>query len=362
MSSVQLFLLRTGARLVTRRNFASVSSSNLIMALNASNLSKVFLHDDVDVNLDIIVREIKFALDIIAPYKSSLVKDRPVPLNLKLDTLAAMKERDVAAGPGGDLQKYRALRNKVVRLLKRDKLDSNKKLLEKSAFDPKRVWNLANSTLGKGNGTALPSTLVGVSDDGKLAAHGNEFYVDKIAKLRDGITTQNKPYPAAEEEENEVDNLFKLGPPSQGKVVGVVLGLRNTGAIGEDSIPVPILKKGVAVLADPLAHLVAVSISTAKVPSGFKLAKITPVKKKKKAADKASSYRPVAILSAMSKVLERAVHRQLMDYMVKKFPNCQHGFRPRRNTVGAIIAFHCEGQGQVDWEGPRYRRLRPECL
>ncbi len=341
VASVRLLPPRTSARLVTRRNFATVSSSNLIMALNASNLSKVFLHDDVNVILDIIVEEIKSALDIIAPYKSSLIKDRPVPLYLKPDTLAAMRERDGAAGPGGDLQQYRALRNKVVRLLKRDKLDSNEKLLEKSAFDPKRVWNLANSTLGKRNGAALPSTLDGVSGDDKLAAHVNEFYVDKIAKLRDGITTQNKPYPAAGRE-NEMEDLFRLRPPSQGEVAKVILGLKNSGAIGEDSIPVTILKKGVAVLAAPLAHLVAVSISTAKVPDGFKLAKITPVRKKKKAADKASSYRPVAILSAMSKILERVVHRQLMDYVDKKFPNCQHGFRPRRNTVGAIIASHGE--------------------
>ena len=338
---VQLLPPRTGVKQITRRNFATVSSSNLIMALNASNLSKVFLHDDVNVIHDTIVGEIKSALDIIAPYKSSLVKDRPVPLHLKPDTLAAMKERDQAAEPGGDIRKYRALRNKVVRLLKRDKLDSNEKLLEKSAFDPKKVWNLANSTLGKGSCTALPNTLDGVSGDDKLAAHVNEFYVDKIAKLRDGITTTlNEPFPAVEE--REVGDLFRLRPPSQGEVAKVIMGLKNTGATGDDSIPVSILKKGVAVLAGPLAHLVAVSISTAKVPDGFKLAKITPVQKKKKAADKAGSYRPVAILSAMSKILERVVHRQLMDFMDEKFPNCQHGFRPRRNTVGAIIASHGE--------------------
>lgn len=38
--------------------------------------------------------------------------------------------------------------------------------------------------------------------------------------------------------------------------------------------------------------------------------------------------------------MERIVHKQLMEYMESRLPNSQHGFRPRRNITGAIIAAH----------------------
>ncbi len=101
--------------------------------------------------------EITTALDSTVPYKSSLIQDCPVPLSLKPNTLRANKERDLEAKPGGDRHKYRLLGNKVMRLLKRNKLDSNQELLLKSRMYPKKVWSLANSTL-KGDDW-LPSLL-----------------------------------------------------------------------------------------------------------------------------------------------------------------------------------------------------------
>ena len=135
-------------------------------------------------------------------------------------------------------------------------------------------------------------------------------------------------------------DVLVLRPPTEAEVAREILKLRNTGAEGADQIPVAVLKKGVGVLAGPIAHLIAVSINTARVPDGFKLSHILPIHKKKKPNDRAASYRPVAILPALSKVLERVVHRQLLKFMETKFSNCQHGFRPRRNTVGAITASH----------------------
>ncbi len=340
---------RLGTKKLTRRNYAALHKEDLICALNAARLSRVFYSDNVNVINTIIVKEIHAALDIVAPYKATLIKNRPTPLHLKPDTIRTMKERDLEARPGGDRQKYRILRNRVVRLLKRDKLDSNQKHLQQSGMDPKRVWTLANVALGRGTNADLPSSLDGVTGGAELAAHVNNFYVDKISKLRSGIDRsgggEGEPEGGSSGGGGGGDgadggDVLVLRPPSEAEVAREILKLRNTGAEGADQIPVAVLKMGVGVLAGPIAHLVATSITTAVVPDGFKLSNILPIHKKKKPSDKAASYRPVAILPALSKVLERVVHGQLLTFMEKKFPNCQHGFRPRRNTVGAIIASH----------------------
>ncbi len=331
---------KSGFKSSLRRNYKSISSSQFIMALNAANLSKVFRSENANDIHEIIVREISSALDAVAPLRRSLIKDRQTPLNLKQDTLMAMRERDSAAA-AGNTTLYRRWRNKAVRLLKRDKLDSNQTFIGSAggSFDPKKVWSLANATMGKGASHSLPGELDGVVGDEELSNHVNRYYVDKICKLRERITpttaASHDPAAPAEHEED-----FVLRPPTEVEVKAVIMALKNTGAEGVDKIPVQVLRLGAPVLAAPVAHLIGVSIRTSTVPDGFKLAIVHPVHKKKKPAATAGSYRPVSILPALSKVLERVVHKQLMNYLDKKLPNSQHGFRPRRNTVGAIIAAH----------------------
>ena len=53
-----------------------------------------------------------------------------------------------------------------------------------------------------------------------------------------------------------------------------------------------------------------------------------------------SSYRPIAILPALSKVLEKLVLSQLMPFLDPKLPSSQFGFRPGRGTSDAIATAH----------------------
>ncbi len=343
---------KLGVKYVRRRNYSAITSADLLMALNAEKLSGVFMSEDVNHIHNVLVQEITSALDLVAPYKESAVKNRPTPLNLKPDTLRSMRERDGAAA-AGDLNKYRLLRNRVVRLVKRDKLNSNESSLARAGFDPKQIWSLANATLGRSVGAPLPAELDGVVGDVDLANHVNQFYIDKIAKLLNRVS---QPDGGAEEpEERDGDQQqegFVLGPITEATVLRAIRALGNTGAEGVDKIPVCVLKMGASVLAAPIAHLISTSIRTARVPDGFKVAIVHPVHKKKKPSNTAGSYRPVSILPALSKVMERIVHNQLMLYLDERLPNSQHGFRPRRNTVGAIVASHgswCKArvEGQV---------------
>ena len=57
-------------------------------------------------------------------------------------------------------------------------------------------------------------------------------------------------------------------------------------------------------LAEPLHHVISLSIMQQKFPSCWKLTKIVPLHKKQSTL-KPENYRPVAILSPLSKVLEK---------------------------------------------------------
>ena len=83
-----------------------------------------------------------------------------------------------------------------------------------------------------------------------------------------------------------------------------------------DPVTTRLLKDNVDVLAPFLAALFNRSMSLGFVPTAFKEAYITPLLKKSDMdpAD-VKSYRPISNLSVMSKLLERLVARQLLDYL-----------------------------------------------
>ncbi len=118
------------------------------------------------------------------------------------------------------------------------------------------------------------------------------------------------------------------------------MNLNNTPAIGVDGIPVSVLKQLAPILAAPLAHLIKKSFETAVVPMGFKQASVVPLHKRNKPPHLASSYRPVAILAALSKVLEKIVLQQVSPHLAGLLPPTQFGFRPKRSTSAAIAYAH----------------------
>jgi hypothetical protein len=135
----------------------------------------------VDAVLEFVTAGITFALYIIAPEKAIRLKKGP-NLYLTQETLETMKKHDAATG-----KRYRSLCNKVTRLGRRDKQDSNLLSLAKAKNNPKVLWGLADQALGK-NRPSLPALVTGVDRNATTtpmeAAEGmNRYFVDKVDDL-----------------------------------------------------------------------------------------------------------------------------------------------------------------------------------
>jgi hypothetical protein len=120
------------------------------------------------------------------------------------------------------------------------------------------------------------------------------------------------------------------------KTTKMIRGLNNTEALGVDNIPTSVLKKGVEVLAGPVAHLINMSLAEGKVPAQFKIGRVHPIHKGKgKPREDLASYRPVSILPALSKVMKTHVKEDLEDHLrkVTGLPGSQFGFRPKRSCT-----------------------------
>ena len=119
--------------------------------------------------------------------------------------------------------------------------------------------------------------------------------------------------------------------------------LKNSKSCGLDNIDTYILKLTRKFIVPALTHIVNLSISTQTFPKAYKVAKVVPLYKGNECeTTDPKSYRPVALLPIVSKVLERVVQKQINDYMDKnKFWHPQqHAYRAHHSTATAMISMH----------------------
>ena len=189
------------------------------------------------------------------------------------------------------------------------------------------------------------------SDD--TADHQNKFFIEKVARLvaslEPNIDEVNSNNPVNDEHPTE---RFSFKFVSAGDITRIIKELKNTKAEGVDSIPTDVWKKGVVVLAGPIAQLCNLSLSTGVFPDLFKEALVHPVHKGGgKDHREPGSYRPISILPALSKVLEVVVRDALMEWLDLRgvLPDSQFGFLPGRSVAMALAC------AQADWAAAKAR-------
>ena len=101
-------------------------------------------------------------------------------------------------------------------------------------------------------------------------------------------------------------------------VLAVLLSLDTNKATGPDEIPPRILKECAHQIAPSLCLLFNQSLEHGSLPKKWKLANIIPIHKKGDISN-VENYRPISLLSVISKVLERCVLRKLRDHLMSLF-------------------------------------------
>ena len=86
-------------------------------------------------------------------------------------------------------------------------------------------------------------------------------------------------------------------------------------ASGPDGIPARLLKECSQEIAPSLCSLFNLSLQSSWIPSEWKPADVAPIHKKY-SKEPAENYRPISLLSIVSKVLERCVYFRVHDHFL----------------------------------------------
>ena len=136
-----------------------------------------------------------------------------------------------------------------------------------------------------------------------------------------------------------VSATFRPHPVTLPVLSRAVSTMNSNSAVGPDKVPLSAIKRCFAVVGPHLLRIVNKSVTTGVFPDAWKTAEVVPVYKAKGDKNEPSSYRPISLLSHLSKVLEKIVCDQLSLYLSEHsiLSHNQYAYRPCHCTEDAVL-------------------------
>ena len=212
----------------------------------------------------------------------------------------------------------------------------------------KKTWSiicLAIKRRSKNNSANLSFLHINgrdVNDPLELANSLNEFFTTAPSLIVNEIHPTDVDF----HETPSVDNpnlpifSFQNTPVSEMEILSAIKLLESKKSCDFNGLSMFFLKNFVNELVKPLHHIITCSLKSGIVPSQLKIAKIIPVFKSGNAA-LMDNYRPIALLSNFSKILEKIVSIRLYSFLETNniLSGSQFGFRQGHSTVHPMVHF-----------------------
>ena len=236
---------------------------------------------------------------------------------------------------------------KTYNLILRKSIISVKQMYYESRFnrignDIRRTWKTINEILTKNQTKNKFQTVVNdngsmITDKVNIANKFNVFFTNIGEKIAKGINYDgNKNY--GNYLNKDIHSSFTFMNIDEDVINKIIYNLPPKSSSGCDGISTKLLKVIAPVIIKPLTLLINQVLNTGTFPDKLKIAKVIPIFKK---GDQSlfENYRPISLLPAISKVLEKIIALQLSSYFEKNkllFDN-QYGFRPKHSTEHAAL-------------------------
>ena len=226
------------------------------------------------------------------------------------------------------LNRYKELKNQVNHLIRKAKIvDFNNKINNKITDSKKfhsalKTFNVVNSKKNIHNKCfANPNKL-----NESFTKNNNARINDN--KINETIRDINR---------STKSSVFKFSHVTPEDIVKVVKTMKSN-ACGIDEISAFFIKLSIESSARIFAEIVNASLKSGYFPSRWKKARIKPIPKVTDPIE-ASDFRPISLLIAFSKILEKIVAKQMKMYLINNniFDKHQSAYREKHSTTTALL-------------------------
>jgi len=331
----------------TYRLFDDLNLSRFKTLLGGTNWQAVTVSNSVDIAYDEFWSVYSSLFDLTFPLKKTrfnknihkkaafmtdgLLKSRETKNCLHLATLA-----DNSAETKLRYKNYRNLYFKTIRAAK--KLYFNQKLTENSK-NPKKTWDLLNEIMGKSSQSVnIDKITVNdtvTSEPFEIASEFNRFFTSAGTRISNSVPPVSKQPEDYINYNREIPSLG-LGNTTPEHVQKVIKSLASKFSCDIQGINTKIIKFLGSELALPLSHIFNLSLEQGVFPSKLKACRVIP---KTGSRTECDNYRPISLLSSISKILEKIVAEKLTYHLLTNdlLYNHQYGFLPGRSTEQNLI-------------------------
>lgn len=246
------------------------------------------------------------------------------------------------------LNRYKQYRTSLSKLIKKTKYEYYKTKLEQNTRDARKVWRVIREVTGDQAGVtnirSIASNNMEFTNRAEIANEFNNHFSTIGKKLAKDI----KPIYSGRQRRSIVplsnQNSFYFTPITENELILQINTLKNNVKCGDDDITSEMIKNNHRFLLGPLAHIINLVFSKGIFPRILKKAIIVPLFKQ---GDRklTTNYRPIALISTISKLIEKCIKSKLSDFL-KRFNLLsvhQYAFREGSNTENAL----CKVTGEI---------------
>lgn len=347
------------------RSMRNYNNESLLHELGKLDLSRVLKMTSADEAWCYFKFMFLRAINQLAPVKSVRFKTRSEPwinaaiieaITARNDSLQEYRKKKDEASFG----LFKKLRNVVNRLIKKAKLEYYNDIIAENKDDPQKLWKSLKQ-LGYRNKLKTRTLNMNLNSEGTLTSDKslvagifNNFFTTIASTLVNKL-----PSPSGRYGEDHVESFYKrlgvrtddfhFNEVSEEVVLLKLRALKPSKATGIDNIPSRFIRDAAELISPFITHIINLSIKEGHVPHDFKQARVIPLHKKGSKLEP-GNYRPVSILSSISKIMERVIFEQIDSYLASRelLFEFQSGFRKSHSTDTCLLFLTDHIRKEVD--------------
>lgn len=305
-------------KIVESRNFKKYNN-NLFRRDLLDALSKCDCHSDDPNDIWDNFKSIFILIsEIHAPLRSRKVRSEYVPwitptIIGEMNHRDYLKKRAVASKCNYLHTAYKTQRNRVNSLIRTAKRKFCLQTIDGNKHNPKEMWRNIDMVVGRRGRCSKTTSISSIKVDNttiikedEIAETLNVYFSEIGEKLSSNLNETDRAF---SEYVTPVSNEFKFSTITNLLVAKAINELKPSKASGLDKISARLLKDSSDVIVPFLTELFNLSLTQGIFPNDWKQARVSPIFKSGDKED-CSNYRPISVLSVVSKLFEKLVFEQ----------------------------------------------------